>query len=160
MRCLTCTCTLHCFVSRVGQGVLRPYFVRVVPPPRPDRVRVAMALSKLSRDEQGIILGQLRNTLEPRLAMYFSSASKELRALLPLRLRQLPQLAASAAEGHGDARVERVAQLDEDDALLVTAQLGERHRDARGGARASRGDNARDRARSSEKVGLQNTTLP
>ena len=29
----------------------------------------AMALSRLSGDEQGIILGQLRNTLEPRLAM-------------------------------------------------------------------------------------------
>ena len=43
----------------------------------------AMAFSKLSGDEQGIILGQLRNTLEPRLVMYFSSASKELRALLP-----------------------------------------------------------------------------
>ena len=40
------------------------------------------ALSKLSGDEQGIILGQLRNTLEPRPVMYFSSASKELRALL------------------------------------------------------------------------------
>ena len=42
-----------------------------------------MALSTLSGDEQGIILGQLRNMLEPRLVMYFSSASKELRALLP-----------------------------------------------------------------------------
>ena len=41
-----------------------------------------MALSKLSGDEQRIILGQLRNTLEPRLVMYFSSVSKELRALL------------------------------------------------------------------------------
>ena len=39
------------------------------------RVAAAMALSKLSGDEQGIILGQLRNRLEPRLAMYFSSAS-------------------------------------------------------------------------------------
>ena len=43
------------------------------------RVAVAMALSELSGDAQGIILGQLRNTLEPRLVMYFSSASKELR---------------------------------------------------------------------------------
>ena len=43
----------------------------------------AMAFSKLSGDEQGIILGQLRNALEPRLVMYLSSASKELRALLP-----------------------------------------------------------------------------
>ena len=47
-----------------------------------------MALSKLSGDEQGIILGQLRNTLEPRLAMYFSSANKELRALLTPAVQQ------------------------------------------------------------------------
>ena len=47
-----------------------------------------MALSKLSGDEQGIILGQLRNTLEPRLAMYFSSANKELRALLTPSVQQ------------------------------------------------------------------------
>ena len=47
-----------------------------------------MALSNLSGDEQGIILGQLCSTLEPRLAMYFSSASSELRALLPPAVRQ------------------------------------------------------------------------
>ena len=47
-----------------------------------------MALSRLSGDEQGIILGQLRNTLEPRLAVYFSSASSELRALLTPAVRQ------------------------------------------------------------------------
>jgi len=47
-----------------------------------------MALSKLSGDEQGIILGQLRNTLEPRLAMYFSSTSTELRPLLTPAVRQ------------------------------------------------------------------------
>jgi hypothetical protein len=47
-----------------------------------------MALSKLSGDEQGIILGQLRNTLEPRLVMYFSSASSELRPLLTPAVRQ------------------------------------------------------------------------
>ena len=47
-----------------------------------------MALSTLSLDEQGIILGQLRNALEPRLVMYFSSASKELRALLPPAVQQ------------------------------------------------------------------------
>ena len=47
-----------------------------------------MALSKLSGDEQGIILGQLRNTLEPRLVMYFSSANKELRALLTPAVQQ------------------------------------------------------------------------
>ena len=48
----------------------------------------AMAFSRLSGDEQGIILGQLRNALEPRLVMYFSSANKELRALLPPAARQ------------------------------------------------------------------------
>ena len=40
-----------------------------------ERARAAaMVFSKLSGDEQGIILGQLRNTLEPRLVMYFSTA--------------------------------------------------------------------------------------
>ena len=47
-----------------------------------------MALSKLGGDEQGIILGQLCNTLEPRLAVYFSSADSELRALLTPAARQ------------------------------------------------------------------------
>jgi len=54
-----------------------------------ERARAAaMAFSKLSGDEQGIILGQLRSALEPRLVMYFSSANKELRALLPPAARQ------------------------------------------------------------------------
>ena len=48
----------------------------------------AIAFSRLSGDEQGIILGQLSNALEPRLVMYFSSANKELRALLPPAARQ------------------------------------------------------------------------
>ena len=47
-----------------------------------------MAFSKLSGDEKGIILGHLRNTLEPHLVMYLSSASKELRALLPAAAQQ------------------------------------------------------------------------
>ena len=54
-----------------------------------ERARAAaMAFSKLSGDEQGVILGQLRNALEPRLVMYFSSASKELRALLTPAVQQ------------------------------------------------------------------------
>ena len=56
-----------------------------------------MALSTLSGDEQGIILGQLCNTLEPRLAMYFSSASSELRALLTPAVRQQLQADHEAA---------------------------------------------------------------
>ena len=49
-----------------------------------------MALSKLSADEHGIILRQLLNPLEPRLAVYFSSANSGLRVLLtPALLKQL-----------------------------------------------------------------------
>eukprot|EP00964_Phaeocystis_antarctica_P063563 scaffold38150_cov65-Phaeocystis_antarctica.AAC.25 len=47
-----------------------------------------MALSKLSADEHGIILGQLCNALEPRLAWYFSSANSGLRLLLTPALQQ------------------------------------------------------------------------
>ena len=47
-----------------------------------------MALPKLSADEQGIILGQLCNPLEPRLVVYFSSANSELRLLLTSALLQ------------------------------------------------------------------------
>jgi hypothetical protein len=39
-----------------------------------------------------------------------------------------PQLATDAAKVYGDARIEHVAQLAEDGALLVTAQLRQRHR--------------------------------
>ena len=60
----------------------------VITPRQRHRARAAMALSKLSADEQGIILGQLCNKLEPRLAWYFSSASSELRVLLTPALRQ------------------------------------------------------------------------
>ena len=39
-----------------------------------ERARVAaMAFSKLSGDEQGIILGQLRNALAPHHSLYYSS---------------------------------------------------------------------------------------
>ena len=46
----------------------------------------------------------------------------------------------SAAEGHGDARVEHVAQLDEDDELLVAAQRRQRHRAAQRGGVVERGN--------------------
>ena len=67
-----------------------------------------MAFSTLSGDEQGVILGQLRNTLEPRLVMYFSSASKELRALLPAAQKQ--QLRADYEEATAFCR--RVGMRD------------------------------------------------
>eukprot|EP00964_Phaeocystis_antarctica_P129977 scaffold93792_cov60-Phaeocystis_antarctica.AAC.4 len=47
--------------------------------------------------------------------------------LLQQRLRRRPQLAVDAAEGHGVARVRRVAQMERDTALLVAAEHRERH---------------------------------
>ena len=80
---------MECIISKsrsASEVVSLPSFVYT---PSTRAGRVAMALSKLSGDEQGI-LGQLCNTLEPRLAVYFSSASSELRALLtPALLQQL-----------------------------------------------------------------------
>jgi len=51
--------------------------------------RVAMALSKLSGDEQCIIFVQLCNVLDPRVAVAFSSASSELWALTQSERQQL-----------------------------------------------------------------------
>ena len=48
-----------------------------------------MALSKLSGDEQRIVFVQLCNVLEPRLAVYLSSASNELRTATQALLQQL-----------------------------------------------------------------------
>eukprot|EP00964_Phaeocystis_antarctica_P011572 scaffold6407_cov62-Phaeocystis_antarctica.AAC.1 len=48
--------------------------------------------------------------------------------LLPHRLRRRPQPGAGAAEVQGDARLKRVAQVAEDAAVLVLAELRERHR--------------------------------
>ena len=48
-----------------------------------------MALSKLSGDEQRILFTQLCNVLEPRTAVYLSSASSELRTATQALLPQL-----------------------------------------------------------------------
>ena len=42
------------------------------------RARAEITLSKLSEDEQRIIFGHLCSVLEPRFAVYFSSASRGL----------------------------------------------------------------------------------
>ena len=57
-------------------------------PPRRARSSLRWRWSELSGDEQGIILGQLCNTLEPRLVLYFSSACTELQVLLTPAVRQ------------------------------------------------------------------------
>eukprot|EP00964_Phaeocystis_antarctica_P108397 scaffold73003_cov64-Phaeocystis_antarctica.AAC.3 len=59
------------------------------------------------------------------------------------RLRQPPQLIAGTAQVHGEARLEHVAQLADEDALLVTAQREERHRGAPSAGRYS-AENRRD----------------
>ena len=55
-----------------GPGLYIGEMPCVITPSKRRRARAAMALSKLSADEQSIILGQLCNALEPRLAVYFS----------------------------------------------------------------------------------------
>eukprot|EP00964_Phaeocystis_antarctica_P144937 scaffold110839_cov60-Phaeocystis_antarctica.AAC.1 len=80
----------------------------------------------------------------PRLAQLLAAPHPHLAAqrcgrlmispqLLQQRQRRLPQLMADAAQVQGEARLEHVAQLDEDDARLVTAQPRQRHRGARAG---------------------------
>ena len=46
--------------------------------------------------------------------------------LLHILPRQRPHMAGDGGEGHGNARVEHVDQLVEDDALLVTFQVQQR----------------------------------
>ena len=61
--------------------------IHLITPTSRARARAAMALSKLSGDEQRILFVQLCNVLEPRVAVSLSSVSNELRmatqALLP-----------------------------------------------------------------------------
>ena len=56
------------------------------------------------------------------------AAARARQLLLRRRRQQRPQLFVGAAEVHDEARLERVAQLAQDDALFVAAQLRERHR--------------------------------
>eukprot|EP00964_Phaeocystis_antarctica_P009095 scaffold4934_cov63-Phaeocystis_antarctica.AAC.2 len=78
--------------------------------------------------------GQPQRALHPHLAPQRCGHLVISPQLLQQRLRQRPQLAVGAGVAHGDAWIERVAQLAEDDALLVTAQLRQRHRAARAAA--------------------------
>ena len=89
------------------------------PPPLPPvrrprrRARAAMALSKLSGDEQGIVFVQLCNVLNPHLAVALSSASNELRtatqALLP-QLRTDHEVAAALCLKLGIAELQGAAR--------------------------------------------------
>ena len=58
-------------------------------PPNARAPRAAMALQSLSGDEQRILFTQLCNVLDPRTAVYLSSASNELRELTQALLQQL-----------------------------------------------------------------------
>jgi len=53
------------------------------------RARVLMALSELSGDAQGVIFVQLRNVLDPGVAVALSSVSNELRTATWVPLQQL-----------------------------------------------------------------------
>ena len=60
-------------------------------------------------------LAQLLAAPHPHLAAQCCGRLVISPQLLPKRLRRLPQLIGDAAEVHGDARIEHVAQLGEDD---------------------------------------------
>ena len=89
-----------------------------------------MALANLSADEQRIVFGQLCNVLDPRLAVYLSSASNELLAttealLLPLRADHEVAAALCLKMGMRSCKELRVAKevylLNKD---LTAADLG------------------------------------
>eukprot|EP00964_Phaeocystis_antarctica_P107660 scaffold72338_cov51-Phaeocystis_antarctica.AAC.3 len=81
-----------------------------------------------------IRLAQLLAAPQPRLEAQRCGRLVISPQLLQQRLRRRPQLIADAAQVHGSARLEHVAQLDEEDALLVTAQRRQRHRGERAAA--------------------------
>merc|ERR1711965_859539 len=64
----------------------------------PPRARAAMALSKLSGDEQGILFVQLCNVLDPGIAVALSSVNNELRTATRVPLQQLKTGHEAAAE--------------------------------------------------------------
>ena len=78
-------------------------------------LRVAMALSKLSDDEQGIIFGRLCNVLDPGTAVALSSVSNELRAatqalLQPLKTGHEAAAALCRKLGHRNCKELREAK--------------------------------------------------
>ena len=78
--------------------------------------RVAMALSKLSGDEQGILFVQLCNVLDPGIAVALSSVSNELRAATRVPLQQLKTDHEAAAAlcrklGHRNCKALREAKM-------------------------------------------------
>ena len=85
-----CVSLIHilCLTSHVRTACaseVRPFNT----PTAPRAARAAMALSKLSGDEQRILFTQLCNVLEPRRAVYLSSISNELREPTQALLQQL-----------------------------------------------------------------------
>ena len=84
--------------------------------PRADaRARVAMALSKLSGDEQGTLFVQLCNVLDPGVAVALSSVSNELRTATHAPLQQLKTGHKAAAAlccklGHRNCKALREAK--------------------------------------------------
>ena len=87
-----------------------------MPPLRAAPPRVAMALSALSGDEQGILFVQLCNVLDPGIAVALSSVSNELRAATLAPLQQLKTGHEAAAAlcrklGHRNCKALREAKL-------------------------------------------------
>ena len=90
------------------------------------RARVAMALSKLSGDEQGILFVQLCNVLDPGIAVALASVSNELRTATRVPLQQLKADHKAAAAlcrklGMSCKQLREAKGLDKDGLLLPEA---------------------------------------
>ena len=87
-----------------------------LPSARARRARVAMALSALSGDEQGILFVQLCNVLDPGIAVALSSVNNELRTATWVPLEQLKSDHEAAAAlchklGHRNCKELREAKV-------------------------------------------------
>ena len=83
---------------------------------RAPRARVAMALSRLSGDEQGILFVQLCNVLDPGVAVALSSVSNEPRTATRVPLQELKTGHEAAAAlcrklGHQNCKALRAAKV-------------------------------------------------
>jgi len=114
--CVRCHCPgpLRVFTSFLPR--VRDVRWLALPSAAPRRARVAMALSELSGDEQGVLFVQLCNVLDPGIAVALSSVNNELRTATQVPLQQLKTDHKAAAAlcrklGHWNCKELREAKV-------------------------------------------------
>ena len=116
INCVRCHCPgpLRVFTSFLPR--VRDVRWLALPSAAPRRARVAMALSELSGDEQGVLFVQLCNVLDPGIAVALSSVNNELRTATQVPLQQLKTDHKAAAAlrrklGHRNCKELREAKM-------------------------------------------------